>query len=283
MKNILRKVSAMLVLTTVLVLGGCDELIEALPSSDETFLKETYDNQSEIFNLEMSYSITMESNDLDLDQDLEMTIQADMENENEGVMAMDMNIEGMPIETYFEFANGDVVFYMGMELLGQSIWMKDTTTVDDFYEEDKSVNNDPFFAGLNDFIAYEKVEETTWTDGTSIRVYDITVNNTDFYTEIFGELELDTANIFGLTRSQIQSIFEEITYRVHIDEDDKLIRKVEMDITEQMNQLLAAESELGDDIQMDEVTIVMEISKIGEIDIVIPDEAYSAEESDLFQ
>jgi hypothetical protein len=255
----MKKMSFIMTMMLLFVLSACT-------SSEEKLLKATYDNMQDMYNAELDFTIKIKG--ADINESMKMKALMDMESDTKGLMKMTMDQGEMDIESYFVFNKDDVTFYMNMSILGQT-WLKGTESMSKFESSGDSVDTDLYLDALKENTSMTKLDDATLSDGTKVKVFEIKVENAEgLLEEVFGEEDMS----FGLSDEEMTDLFNNIVYKFYIDAEEKLVRKIDIDMTEVMNNVLEAAKETE---RFDEISISVEFSNFGNVDVVIPENVKS--------
>lgn len=215
------------------------------------------------YNLDLDMSFSLKINDEDLSSVTKMKI--DMESDKVGAVKLEMSFGTMDLDSYIDFDGQNAVAYVYF----MGVWVKSSQIISDYYDEDGST--DDYINALNEYTSYEALDDATLDDGTEVKVYEFTVNAPEILDDTLGE-DYDI-NELGLTEDEFAEIFEKVVYTISIDEEAKLIRKIEIDLEPILNEILeiAKEKDSSVDDTFTYASMIIELSNFGEVDVTIPE------------
>lgn len=246
-----RGIFVLLISFVTILLSGC-----SLLNSDSSLFKETFRNMEKSYNYELK--MTMDLKMTGLSQNVDTIIQVDLENKKYGKIFLKQEL--LDMDMYVDLKFDDITLYYSIA----DHWFQSYITKSDLEDLGATLSTEDY-----DFLAedveYEFIEDKT-IYGVNCKVYEFKGVNEDILTAALGESKEDVLDQFNITENEYKHIFEDLIYRVTIDKDNKLIKKIEIDLKPVFENI-------DEDSTYFKFIITMEFRNYNEVEVTIPDEA----------
>ncbi len=246
--------------STLLILTGCTSESD----QDAKLFKETYDNMLKQYNCNFDMSLFLNINGVDLSSETKMKM--DMESDTVGEIELELEVSNTVLTGYIDLDGQNAITYLYFDFL--EVWTKTSLLISEFYEEE--IGTDDYALVLTDYLSYKAIDDDTLSDGTDVKVFEFTINDSDIIIDSLGE-NYDISE-FGLSEEELDGIFENVVYIISIDEKEKLIRKIEIDMKPILNDILdlakSKDSSITDTFAT--ANVIMEFYNFGNVEVTIP-------------
>ncbi|QVK17695.1 hypothetical protein KHQ81_12720 [Mycoplasmatota bacterium] len=256
--NYLLKKSLLITLSFLfIILTGCKKEV-----SQEVTFEDIYKNMKTQNNF--YYKLKIEKVCYGKEKDITYIVFLDMTSEDGGIIEYQENLGYKTITGYYQYHGESATHFVR----NYGSWEKQTLSISDI--DDVILDYSFFYEVINDYDSSKKIGSETLSSGEKVTEYLLTKDLVELIKIILGP---DFKKL-SLTEQEVSEFTKDVSYHVYLDLEEKLIRKIDLDLTDTVSAIIkkAKEQDPMINIRIDKIEANIVFNYFGEFNLTIDDE-----------
>lgn len=255
--NFLKKSVLIALCFLFVLLTGCKK-----EANQEEIFEDIYQNMKTQHNF--YYKLKIDKVSYGKNKNITYIVFLDMTSEDEGIIEYQKNLGYKTINGYYQYNDESATHF----LRNYASWEKQTQSISDI--DDVMLDYEGFYEVINNYDSYEKIGGEILSSGTKVTEYTLTKDLSKLLEIILGS-DFDK---LGLTEQELSEITKDVSYHVYLDLEEKLIRKIDLDLSDTVSAIVekAKEKDPMLNLRIDKFEANIVFNYFGKFNLTINDD-----------